>query len=412
MKFSRIEEALAAIREGKMVVVVDDQHREHEGDLIAAAEFATPEIINFMVTHGKGLVCVPLDKSITDRLALYPMTERSRDPMGTAFTFSVDHQETTTGISAAERALTIRALADPNSRPDDFRAPGHVFPLIAAEGGVLSRQGHTEAAVDLARLAGLHSAAVICEILKDDGSMARTEDLLAFAQVHHLPIITTAQLITWREQKKEYVVRDSAVSLPTKYGSFTAYTYYQYPSKEHHMALVMGDLTELAQDPSVLVRMHSECLTGDVFHSLRCDCGQQLEQSLHLIAEKGKGVLVYLRQEGRGIGLPNKMRAYHLQEQGHDTVEANIELGFAADERDYAVGAAILNDLGIHAIQLVTNNPHKVEELRNYGIIITERIPSIVPANENNKHYLQTKIEKMGHLLHQEEHDTKRSIIA
>ncbi|MBG0766066.1 MAG: bifunctional 3,4-dihydroxy-2-butanone-4-phosphate synthase/GTP cyclohydrolase II [Spirochaetaceae bacterium] len=399
MEFSTIESALAAIRRGEIVVVVDDQNREHEGDLIAAAEFATPDIINFMVTHGKGLVCAPLDTTITNRLNLIPMAARNRDPMGTAFTLSVDHATATTGISAAERALSIKQLADPKSTVADFRVPGHVFPLIAADGGVLTRPGHTEAAVDLARFAGLQPAAVICEILKDDGSMARTEDLKLFAKMHGLPIITVAQLIAWRSIGKEYVVRDSVVALPTEYGTFTAYTYYQFPSGQHHIALVMEDQKLLANTSSVLVRMHSECLTGDVFHSLRCDCGKQLDTSLKMIAEEGVGVLMYLRQEGRGIGLPNKMRAYHLQEQGHDTVDANLALGFAADEREYSVGADILRDLGVNTIRLLTNNPHKMAELESWGIHVAERIPVIIPPNALNKNYLDTKAQRMGHVF-------------
>lgn len=399
MDFSSIEEALAAIRGGKIVVVVDDQNREHEGDLIAAAEFATPEVINFMVTYGKGLVCVPLAKSITDRLKLSPMADRNRDPMGTAFTHSVDHVSCTTGISAAERASTIRNLAQRDSKAEDFRVPGHMFPLISAEGGVLARPGHTEAAVDLARLSGLEPAAVICEILNDDGTMARTGDLKTFAQDHGLPIITIAQMIEWRAAGKEYVVRDSEVTLPTAYGTFKAFTYFQWPSGEHHMALVMGDLEQLSRDSSVLVRLHSECLTGDVFHSKRCDCGQQLDMAMKMIAQAGRGILLYLRQEGRGIGLPSKMRAYHLQEKGHDTVDANLALGFAADERNYYVGAAILKDLGIHTVNLVTNNPHKVSDLETHGIRVADRVPVVVPANEINKNYLETKVARMGHLL-------------
>ncbi|WP_422481997.1 bifunctional 3,4-dihydroxy-2-butanone-4-phosphate synthase/GTP cyclohydrolase II [Pleomorphochaeta sp. DL1XJH-081] len=407
MNFSSIEEALAAIRSGKVIVVVDDQHREHEGDLIAAAELATPEIINFMVTYGRGLVCVPLAKTITDRLKLFPMIgrngdsmiERLKDPMGTAFTVSVDHIETTTGISATDRALSIRQLAVPASKAEDFHVPGHVFPLIAADGGVLVRPGHTEAAVDLARLAGLQPAAVICEILKDDGTMARTEDLKVFAEAHALPIITMAQLVAWRKIGKEYVVRDSEVSLPTEYGMFKAYTYYQFPSGKHHMALVMGDLEELSLDPSVLVRLHSECLTGDVFHSLRCDCGEQLQRSMNMIADEGKGVLLYLRQEGRGIGFPNKMRTYRLQETGLDTVDANLALGFDADEREYFVGAAMLKDLGVQSIRLVTNNPQKLAGLEAYGIRVVDRVPVVIPSNDTNKNYLDTKARKMGHLL-------------
>ncbi len=397
MEFSTIEEALNAIHNGKMVVVVDDQNREHEGDLIASAELSDADTINFMVTYGKGLVCVPLAASITDRLHLSPMTTRNRDRMGTAFTLSVDHNDTSTGISAADRALTINKLADPAATAEDFRSPGHVFPLIANEGGVLARPGHTEAAVDLARLAGLTPAAVICEILKDDGTMARTNDLKVFAKQHSLPIITIEQLIEWRKIGKEYVLRDSEVTLPTEYGTFKAYTYYQFPSGNHHMALVMGDVQN--QNGPVLVRMHSECLTGDVFHSNRCDCGQQLNESLRMIGKEKAGVLLYLRQEGRGIGLPNKMRAYHLQEQGQDTVDANVSLGFAPDLRSYKEAADMLKDLGVFKVRLLTNNPQKMQELETSGIAIAERVPVIIPANKTNEKYLHTKAERMGHLL-------------
>lgn len=398
MKFSTIEEALAAIRSKKIVVVVDDKDREHEGDLIAAAEFATPEIINFMVTHGKGLVCVPLDETIIDRLQLSPMTTVNRDTMGTAFTISVDHSDTTTGISAFERSLSIQRLAAEDAIVEEFRAPGHVFPLKAKHGGVLERPGHTEAAVDLARYAGLRPAAVICEILKEDGSMARTDDLFVFARNHGLPIISVNQLVAWRLENDQFVMCDSVVDLPTEYGEFKSYTYMEFPSGNHHVALVRGDPNRFSKEDGPLVRMHSECLTGDVFHSLRCDCGEQLDKAMRMIAQKGEGILIYLRQEGRGIGLPNKMKAYRLQEEGHDTVQANIALGFAPDERNYDVGAKILQDLGVSAVRLLTNNPAKIEGLERRGVVVSDRVPVMSLPNVKNIRYLKVKSEKMGHL--------------
>ncbi|WP_422478256.1 GTP cyclohydrolase II [Pleomorphochaeta sp. DL1XJH-081] len=398
MEFSTIEEALAAIRSKKIVVVVDDKDREHEGDLIAAAEFATPEIINFMVTHGKGLVCVPLDETIIDRLELSPMTTVNRDVMGTAFTISVDHTDTTTGISAFERSLSIQRLAAEDATAKEFRAPGHVFPLKAKHGGVLERPGHTESAVDLARYAGLRPAAVICEILKEDGSMARTDDLFMFARKHGLPIISVNQLVAWRLENDQFVMCDSVVDLPTEYGEFKSYTYMEYPSGNHHVALVMGDPNSFSKKNVPLVRMHSECLTGDVFHSLRCDCGEQLKKAMDMISQEGEGILIYLRQEGRGIGLPNKMRAYRLQEEGHDTVQANIALGFAPDERKYDVGAKILHDLGATAVRLLTNNPAKIEGLERRGVVVSDRVPVVSLPNVKNIRYLKVKSEKMGHL--------------
>ena len=398
MEFNTIEEALLAIRSGKIIVVVDDKDREHEGDLIAAAELATPEIVNFMVTHGRGLVCVPLAEKIIDTLGLSPMTAENKDSMGTAFTISVDHCDTTTGISAAERALTIRRLAAADAVAEEFRAPGHMFPLKARRGGVVERAGHTEAAVDLATFAGLRPASVICEILKDDGTMARTDDLFGFARHHGLPIISVNQLVAWRTTNREFVIRDSEVALPTEYGSFRLYTYMEYPSGNHHMALVMGNPKAGGDLPVPLVRMHSECLTGDVFHSLRCDCGDQLKKAMEMIATEGQGILVYLRQEGRGIGFPNKMKAYRLQEQGHDTVEANLALGFAPDERSYDVGARILRDLGIAAVRLLTNNPDKVAALETQGVVVVDRVPLVIAPNAMNMNYLRIKSEKMGHL--------------
>ncbi len=402
---NRVEEAIEAIRKGSMAVVVDDMDREHEGDLIAAAEIASPEVLNFMVTYGRGLVCVPLDRVIAENLELIPMARKNRDPMGTAFTVSVDHKDTTTGISAYERALSIQRLGAADASEDEFTSPGHVFPLIAANGGVLARPGHTEAAVDLAREAGLRGAAVICEILKDDGTMARTDDLVSFAQKHDLPIITIAQLIEWMKAKQNpSFVRDSTVALPTAYGEFTLHTYANAETGEHHLALVMGDVTS-AEAP--LVRLHSECLTGDVLHSLRCDCGDQLDASLAKIAEEGRGIVVYLRQEGRGIGLVNKMRAYRLQEQGFDTVEANIHLGFAADERDYGIAAFILSDLGVNEVKLLTNNPEKVDGLQENGISVSERLPVVTKLYASNRNYMKVKSDKMGHLYRIDNDDLK-----
>ncbi len=397
MKLNSVEQAIDAIRDGSMAVVIDDMDREHEGDLIAAAELASPEVVNFMVTHGRGLLCVPLDRSIAQKLNLSPMTTKNKDPMGTAFTISVDHCDTTTGISAYERAMTIQRLGIAESTEEEFTSPGHVFPLLAAEGGVLARPGHTEAAVDLAGAAGKRRAAAICEILKEDGTMARTEDLISFAHSHELPVITIAQLIRWRqEQEAPLFVRDSSVTLPTAYGDFILHTYENSETGEHHLALAMGDLSPETEAP--LVRVHSECLTGDVLHSLRCDCGEQLNAALAKVAEEGRGLIVYLRQEGRGIGLVNKMRAYRLQEQGYDTVQANEHLGFAADEREYGIAALILKDLGVHQVRLLTNNPDKVEDLEAHDVRVVDRVPVVTTLYSTNRHYLDVKSTKMGHL--------------
>jgi len=408
MKLNSVEQAIEAIRTGKMAVVIDDMDREHEGDLIAAAQLASPEVINFMVTHGRGLVCVPLERSIAEGLNLPAMTRKNRDPMGTAFTVSVDHRDTTTGISAYERSLSIQRLGAEDAREDEFNSPGHVFPLIASEGGVLTRPGHTEAAVDLAQAAGFRPAAVICEILKEDGTMARTDDLIRFAQTHQLPVITIAQLIAWKKSGgRDRFMLDSTVSLPTQYGEFTLHTYVHSETGEHHLALVMGDIGSdtCAQPP--LVRVHSECLTGDVLHSLRCDCGQQLDASLKRIAEEGRGAVIYLRQEGRGIGLVNKMRAYRLQEQGYDTVQANIELGFAPDERNYQAAATILSDLGVKQVRLLTNNPDKVKGLETSGIGVCERLPIVTALFDTNRTYMKVKSTKMGHLYQVDDHELK-----
>jgi 3,4-dihydroxy 2-butanone 4-phosphate synthase/GTP cyclohydrolase II len=396
MQFSSIETALDEIREGKMVVVVDDEDRENEGDLLMAAEKVTPEAINFMATYGRGLICVPLTKERIIALQLEQMVSQNTDPHGTAFTVSVDGETTTTGISAHERALTVKILSDPASKPGNLRRPGHIFPLQAREGGVLVRAGHTEGAVDLARLAGLKPAGVICEIMNEDGSMARVPDLLKFAKKHNLKIVTIQDLISHRRKKEKLIEMVESINLPTDFGNFQAKGYRSILDDKEHLALVMGQIDD---GQPVLVRVHSECLTGDVFHSHRCDCGDQLEAALEQIGREGRGVLLYMRQEGRGIGLFNKLKAYKLQEQGQDTVEANIALGFPADLRDYGVGAQILVDLGIKDVHLMTNNPRKIVGLEGYGLRVSKRIPIEIPSRPENKRYLNTKKIKLGHYL-------------
>jgi 3,4-dihydroxy 2-butanone 4-phosphate synthase/GTP cyclohydrolase II len=396
--FATIEEALEEMKSGRMVVVVDDEDRENEGDLTMAAQFVSPEAVNFMAVHGRGLICLAVTEERAQALRLHPMTRENQSRFGTAFTVSIEARHgVTTGISAADRARTIQVAIDPKSRPDDLVQPGHVFPLIARAGGVLTRAGQTEAAVDLARLAGLIPAGVICEVMNDDGTMARVPDLMEYCKRHGLKMVTVADLIRYRRRTERLVRQVAAVRMPTRFGDFTAYGYESLLDGEQHLALVKG---EVAGKQDVLVRVHSECLTGDVFHSMRCDCGEQLEAALERIEEEGQGVLLYMAQEGRGIGLLNKLRAYELQERGRDTVEANVELGFAPDMRDYGIGAQILVDLGLATIRIMTNNPRKLVGLEGYGLTVTERVPLEVKPTEANLRYLQAKKEKLGHILH------------
>ncbi|MEX0837665.1 MAG: bifunctional 3,4-dihydroxy-2-butanone-4-phosphate synthase/GTP cyclohydrolase II [Gemmatimonadota bacterium] len=398
-KFDTVEEALDEIRRGRMVIVADDEDRENEGDLVMAAAAITPDHVNFMAKHGRGLICVTLTEERADELDLPLMTDRNTDPQGTAFTVSVDaHVKfgVTTGISAHDRARTIEVLTDPDSEPADLRRPGHIFPLRAKSGGVLRRVGQTEAAVDLAQLAGFPPVGVICEILNTDGTMARRPELHSFAEEHELKFITVAQLVAYRLTKTRLVTRVAEAELPTRHGDFRVIAYRSALDGGEHIALVKGDLKGKS---NVLVRMHSECMTGDVFGSLRCDCGQQLEAALERIAEEGQGTVVYLRQEGRGIGLGNKLKAYHLQDTGLDTVEANEQLGFKPDLRDYGIGAQILLDLGIQSLRLLTNNPRKIVGLDGYDLEITGREPLQMEPGEHNAGYLETKRSKLGHLL-------------
>jgi 3,4-dihydroxy 2-butanone 4-phosphate synthase/GTP cyclohydrolase II len=399
--FATIEEAIEDIREGKFVVVVDAADRENEGDLTIAAQFATPDAINFMTKEGRGLICLCLTEARCDELALRQMTDRNETPYGTAFTVSVEAREgVTTGISAPDRSRTIQVAIDPSSTPDDLVQPGHVFPLRARDGGVLVRAGQTEAAVDLARLAGLIPAGVVCEIMAEDGTMARVPDLIPYCARHGIKLVTVADLIEYRRRHEQLVERMTTVRLPTTHGDFAAVAFREKLTGKHHVALVHG---KVDGEDDVLVRVHSECLTGDVFHSLRCDCGEQLDQALTQIASEDRGVLLYMAQEGRGIGLLNKLRAYELQENGLDTVEANVELGFAPDMRDYGIGNQILADLGLTTIRLLTNNPKKIIGIEGFGITVVDQIPIETDPKPQNARYLATKRDKLGHKLHHQD---------
>lgn len=394
--YSTIDEALEDLRNGKIIIVSDDEDRENEGDLICAAEFATTENINFMATYAKGLICMPMSRDITNKLNLNQMVTKNTDNHETAFTVSIDHVDTTTGISAVERSITALKVVDENAKAEDFRRPGHMFPLLAKEGGVLVRMGHTEATVDLMRLAGLKECGLCCEIMRDDGDMMRKNDLIEFAKKHNLKMITVSALIDYRKKNEDLMELYAKAKMPTKYGEFEILTFVNKITKQHHVVLTMGDISD---GEDVLCRVHSECLTGDALGSRRCDCGEQYNYAMRAIAEEGRGVMVYMRQEGRGIGLVNKLKAYELQDKGLDTVDANRALGFRDDMREYYEAYQMLKKLGIKSIRIMTNNPEKIKHLENYGLEIEERIPIQIEATEYDLFYLQTKKERMGHIL-------------
>lgn len=394
--FHAIEDALRDLKQGKIILCIDDPDRENEGDFICAAEFATTENLNFMACHGRGLICMPMAEHYVRKLQIPQMVMENTDNHETAFTVSIDHVSTTTGISAAERSITAMRCVDPDAKPEDFRRPGHMFPLLAKKNGVLERNGHTEATVDLCRLAGLKECGLCCEIMRDDGTMMRTTELLEFAKKYHLTAVSIRELQDYRKCRDILVSREADVSMPTKYGNFRAYGYVNLLNGEHHVALVKGDIGD---GKNVLCRVHSECLTGDTFGSLRCDCGEQFASAMSQIEKEGRGILLYMRQEGRGIGLINKLKAYALQEQGMDTVEANLALGFREDQREYYIGAQILRDLGVHSLRLLTNNPDKIYQLSGFGLEIAERVPIQMRANAHDIVYLRTKATRMGHYL-------------